>query len=178
MRITLSLFLLLIVACTSLQAQEIFFECYGESVEFLAVIPYNDLIFKEGRQEAEYQFSVSIKDSNGRQAASLERTLLIPRKSWMQDNAIPLFFREKLSPGKYTAQIRLRNLVLGGKNSLERSFSVGASSTQIGQAFLVCQKESLEFIPSGMNALGFPLEAFRIRQSYSLPGGQPADSTG
>lgn len=169
MRKTLNLFLLLIVACTSLQAQEIFFERYGESVEFLAVIPYNDLVFQEGRQEAEYQFSVSIKDSNGRQAASLERTLLVPRKSWMKDQAIPLFFREKLSPGKYIAQIRLRNLLLGGKSNLERSFSVGASSTQIGQAFLVCQKEGLEFIPSGMNALGFPLEAFQIRQSHSLP---------
>ncbi len=158
----LALFLLL--AC-GLGAQEIFFERYPSGVDFWVMIPYQVLNFKQGEDTAQYQLSLSLKNAQGRQAANFERQLSVPRRAWLAETALPYLFQADLPPGKYMADFRLRNLTLGDKRRLEKSFSIGESYTEIGQPYLILAQDGVDYIPAGLKE--FPLEAITFRQKFT-----------
>jgi len=163
----ISLFILFCLAGAALAAQEIIYERYQDQVDFWVILPYNMVLFKKGQDTVQYQISVEIKNARGKQVEKHEEKLVIPRREWLQDTALPVFFQAELPPGKYTASLRIRNLVLGDKRNLKKAFTLQDSFTEIGQPYYLIQKEEIRFLPSGVGAYDQPIQSCQISQRFS-----------
>lgn len=159
--------LLLILAVSGLSGQEIIFERYASGTDFWVIIPYSSIKFKKDSDESQYQVSVEIRNSKKKQVAGYSEIMAIPRRSWLENTAIPVSFSADLPPGKYTAEFRLRNLGLGDKINTKKAFTIGEAYTKIGQAYLLATKESIRYLPQGAANLIPPLEELVLRQKYS-----------
>ncbi|MCB5270388.1 MAG: GWxTD domain-containing protein [Candidatus Cloacimonetes bacterium] len=149
-----------------LLAQEIIFERYESGIDIWIILPYELILFGAEDAGAEYQVSTQIKDSRGKQVAVNEQTLEIPKRDWLQDAAIPVQQTHNLPTGSYTLNVTLRNRKLGDKQNYERSFNVGSQATEIGQAYLIAEREGFHYIPSTM-ALD-KLQSLLLRISFAV----------
>lgn len=168
MRKTAKLLVLLILLYSGLSGQEIILEKYSEGVDFWILVPYNSINFKRDADFAQYQLSVEIKNPENRQVSKLEEKLNIPRREWLQDSALPVFFQADLASGKYKAIFTLKNPMLGDQRNLEKTFTVDGAFTEIGQPYFVLQREGLRYIPADLEHLGYPVESCQIEQKFSL----------
>jgi GWxTD domain-containing protein len=166
-RMRRTLFLLLILLSGCLWAQEIIYEHYRTGTEFWVVIPYSVFIHGKGQDLSIYQLSVQIKNDKGKQVANHEKKLEIPRRDWLKDTAVPVFFTADLAAGKYKAEIKLKNLTLGDKRNLKKSFVLGGEFTEIGQVYYLVEKENIVFIPSSISPLPSEIGSCKIRLNYS-----------
>lgn len=160
-------FIFLFIFCSlALGAQEVLYEHYATGVDFWVVLPYSSLSFAKGKNVADYQLSVVIKDSRKKQAADFSTSISIPKRDWLQDTAIPIRFAKSLKPGIYSADFKLKNKSMGSKLAFKRSFEVGAKYTEIGQSWLVAKKEGFSYIP---NTLTPDCDELSLFQSFSVP---------
>jgi len=158
--IIFSLFLL------PLTAQELVVENYGEEVDIWVLMPYDLFQFGRDADEAEYSVSTQIKDSRNRQVVVSESNLMIPNKPWLKGTAIPLFQQHSLSAGTHSLNITLRNRQLGDRQTLNRSFFVGTQATEIGQAYLIAEREGFRFVPSDVDLQ--EMDSLSLRLSFAL----------
>lgn len=163
----LSLALLLCLFYT-LGAQEIIYENYGGNVDIWVLLPYNSLNFKKDLQEAEYQVSLQLKNHKNKQVASFEKNLLIPKRGWLDDTAIPMRFNKLLSPGIYSAELKLKNKSLGEKRNFKKQFEIFGESTGIGLSWIVAWREGIGFIPNNFGSSIRDVEKVMLQQSFSL----------
>lgn len=163
--------MLMILGCVS--AQEIIFERYAEGTDFWVIVPYNSISFKKNADRVSYQLAVEIRDSRKKLAASFGQTLDLPRRDWLRDTAIPVKFTAKLEPGKYNATLQLRNLVLGDKSKIKKTFTLGGL-TEIGQPYLLVTREGLTYLPQKLEMIGPDIQSCELLQSFSIV----ADSIG
>jgi len=163
----ISLTLLLLLSGVALPAQEIIFERYEQGTDFWVIVPYNSIIFKKNTDRVSYQLAIEIRDAKKKLAASFGQTLAIPKRDWLKDTALPVRFSARLEPGKYDATLQLRNLVLGGKTKLKKSFTLG-KLTEIGQAYLLVSKDGLTFLPQSLDLAGLDIQTCEIVQSFSV----------
>lgn len=162
----ISLLFLFVLSCLAF-AQEVVFEHYQSGTEIWVLIPYNSLSFKRGMDYVDYQLSMEVKGSKKKNKDSFFQKLRIPKRDWLQDTAIPVRFTSSLAVDSYKLSLQLRNLNLGDKIKLNKSFHLG-EYTKIGQAWLLAQKENQSFLPSSLEALGHSLESCEIAQKFSL----------
>lgn len=168
MRKAAELALALLLLSAVLPAQEVVFEHYAAGVDLWVLIPYNSLVFKADVTEARYQLAMELKNTKTRKTLSFDETFLVPRRDWLQDTAIPVFFSAAIGPGNYQANLRLRNLTQGAKIDLKRDFMVGDEFTEIGQPYFLLSKEGVTFQPASLQQLPVPVEQCVIRQKFSL----------
>lgn len=165
----LSLVLLIALACSAISAQEVIYEQYESGVDFWVVIPYNSLNFAKGKSTAEYQVSMVIKNSRKKQVANFEQGVAVPNKTWLQETAIPLRFATKLSAGAYTAEFKLKNKAMGDKRTFKKSFEISTALTEIGQCWLVAEREGISFIPNSVTEIIETVDKMTLNLSYSIP---------
>lgn len=149
-----------------LLAQEIVFERYESGIDIWVIMPYDIVLFGGGDESAEYQLSTQIKDSRGKQVAVDEQILEIPNRDWLKSTAIPIRQSHDLPTGSYTLNIALRNRKLGDKQNFERSFNVGSKATEIGQAYLIAEREGFHYIPATLAMR--ELQSLLLRISYGV----------
>ncbi|MDP2401266.1 MAG: GWxTD domain-containing protein, partial [Actinomycetota bacterium] len=137
-------------------------------VDFWIIIPYNSIVFKKNVDTVQYQVSIELKNAKKKLAAKHEETLVISNKSWLRDTALPLRFSAPLSPGKYTARLKLRNVLLGNKQQYDKAFVIADKYTEIGQAYYVAEKEGIEFMPATVAMGGLAVDSARLYQKFSL----------
>lgn len=143
------------------------FEHYLSGTDIWVLIPYNSLSFKKGLDFAEYQLSMEVKGSKNKDKASFSTKLHIPKREWLQDSALPVRFTTALSMDSYQLILQLRNLNLGDKIKLNKSFVLDGY-TKIGQAWLLAQKEEQSFLPASLKSLDDQLDSCMIMQKFSL----------
>ena len=131
MKIKLSLALLVLAVCAVLSGQDIILENYPEGTDFWVVIPYNMVKFKLGDALAHYQLALEIRDQTKNIVYSADTDLAVPKSDWLKDTALPYCFQKALKPGKYQVLLRLKNLSLGDKYDLKRTFIIGDNYTEI-----------------------------------------------
>ncbi|HQQ67810.1 MAG TPA: GWxTD domain-containing protein [Candidatus Cloacimonadota bacterium] len=161
---TLSL-LLLALCIASLSALEIMVESYDTSTEIWLLLPYDLFLFGSG--ESEYQLSTQIKDAKGKQVAVREEQILIPRKQWLDRTAIPMLQQYQLKPGSYQLNLSLRNKKMGDRRNYSKTFRIGTRRTEIGQPYVIAQRENIRFIPEVINVAEY--DSLTLRQSFSVP---------
>ncbi|MDP2174109.1 MAG: GWxTD domain-containing protein [Candidatus Cloacimonadaceae bacterium] len=162
------LLILILLIVGTLSAQEIIYEKYGSEVDFWIIVPYNGIVFKKGVETVQYQVSVEIKNVRKKQTAKHEETLVIINRDWLRDSALPVRFTTNLPAGKYTARLKLRNVLLGNKQQYDKTFILGEASTEIGQAYYVVKKENMEFMPPTVSLSGLLVESCTLYQKFSL----------
>lgn len=168
MRRTFELLLLFWLLSSMSWAQEIIYEHYQEGTDFWVIIPHSAIIYKKNSQAAEYQLSVEIKNASKKQVARHEQKIRIPRRDWLKDTALPVMFTADLPPGKYSATLKLKNLQLGDKRNLKKSFVISGEFTEIGQPYFLLEKEGVRFMPSSVSALPPNTDSCVIRQKFSV----------
>lgn len=151
-----------------LWSQEIIFERYETGTDFWVIVPYNSITFKKNTDRVSYQLAIEIRDSRKKVAASFGKTLELPKRNWLRDTAIPVKFTASLEAGKYEATLQLRNLVLGDKNKVKKSFVLGGL-TEIGQAYLLVTRDGVTYLPQSLNMQASELQSCEIVQSFSIP---------
>lgn len=150
----------------ALSAQEFIFENYGAKVEAHLLLPYELFIFARDADAAEYQLSLQVKNARGKQLISEEKSLIIPRREWLQNCAILVVNNWELEYGTHTLSLNLRNRKLGDKHSFSRTFRVGTQGTEIGNAYLFATREGIEYIPNNMDISA--VESLVLKQSFAL----------
>ncbi len=161
---TLSL-LLFVLCIAGLSALEVMVESYDTSADIWLLLPYDLFLFSSG--ESEYQLSTQIKDAKGKQVSVREEQILIPRKQWLDGTAIPMLQQYQLKPGSYQLNLSLRNKKLGDRRSYSKAFSIGSRRTEIGQPYVIAQKEDIRFVPEIINVAEY--DSLTLRQSFSVP---------
>ena len=164
---TLSLILFLIIIATVGYAQEMLFESYPTGTEFWLTIPYSTIKYKVGDGSAAYNVSVQINDSRNKQAVLHEEQLKVLKRDWLTDTALVIRFNAVLAKGKYTASIKLRNLKLGDKYNLKRSFEISGKYADKGLAYLIADKEGMRFLPPSMAKLSAAPDSLSLIQYFS-----------
>ncbi|MDD3234824.1 MAG: GWxTD domain-containing protein [Candidatus Cloacimonetes bacterium] len=164
---TLSLVLLIALSCGFIAAQEIIYEQYESGVDFWVLIPYNSLNFAKEKTTTDYQFSVVIKNARKKQVADFAQNLIVPKKDWLNETAIPLRFTKVLSPGAYTAEFKLKNKTVGDKRTFKKSFVINAKNTEVGQSWLIAKREGIYFIPNQIEDIAKDLDELVLNLSYS-----------
>ncbi|MDD4310102.1 MAG: GWxTD domain-containing protein [Candidatus Cloacimonetes bacterium] len=166
---TLSLILLIaLMLIGSLYSQEVIFEHYESGVDFWVLLPYDALNFKKGAETTEYQVSLIISDNKKKQVTNFERSVLIIKRDWLSETAIPLQFNAALETGTYTAVLKLKNKALGEKRSIKKGFQVDHNYTEIGLSWIIAQKDGVSYIPSKVSPETMYPEVLELRQSYSI----------
>ncbi|MDY0151642.1 MAG: GWxTD domain-containing protein [Candidatus Cloacimonas sp.] len=165
---TLSFILLLAMVGVSLAGQEIIYESYAGKVDFWVLVPYNTFNFKKGQDVAEYQIALNIRNGKKKQLASFGQNVKMLKRDWLEDSAIPFHFTQDLPPGAYSADLKIRNMDLGEKRNLKKSFEIGKESTEIGLSWILAQREGIRFIPNNLATLKEEIEQVILRQSFSL----------
>jgi GWxTD domain-containing protein len=149
-----------------LMAQEVMIESYESGIDIWIILPYDLFHFGNDKDSAEYQLSTQIENSRGEQVAVAERQLVLPQRSWLQEAAIPIYQKHKLSPGNYTLNISMRNRELGDKQRYSRRFGVSSQATEIGQAYLIANREGFSYIPGTMDMA--QLDSLSLQQSFAV----------
>jgi GWxTD domain-containing protein len=167
MKIKHSLALLVLAVCAVLSGQDIILENYPEGTDFWVVIPYNMVKFKLGDALAHYQLALEIRDQTKNIVYSADTDLAVPKSDWLKDTALPYAFKKALKPGKYQVLLRLKNLSLGDKYDLKRTFIIGDNYTEIGQAYFIATKEGIEFIPPAAEKQAPAADSWSIRQKFT-----------
>jgi GWxTD domain-containing protein len=162
----LAILLLLASLCS---AQEVIYEHYASGTDFWVVIPYSSFNFAKNSQVANYQVSLQIKNSAKKQVGFLEQSIIIPRQDWLQETAIPVRWSLDLPAGNYSAELLIRNKALGEKRNTSKTFQLDNGYTEIGQSWLLAEKDGLTFIPGQMEDLLPKLDKLMFRQSFSIP---------
>jgi len=165
---TLSLALLIAIAYCAVSAQEVIYEHYESGVDFWVVIPYNSLNFAKGNSNAEYNVSIVIRNSRKKQVANFEQSLIVPSKTWLQETAIPLRFATSLSAGTYTAEFKLKNKVMGDKRTFKKSFEISPAFTEIGQCWLIVEREGISYIPNSIADIIDSVDKMTLNLSHSI----------
>ncbi|HOH82106.1 MAG TPA: GWxTD domain-containing protein [Candidatus Syntrophosphaera thermopropionivorans] len=160
--------LLFILISSSLLAQEVIYEHYADGVDFWVLIPYNSLVFKHNTNSAVYNLSIEIKNKKTKDKFNYEETISVPRREWLQDTAIPIHFQAELAPGKYETLLRFKNLNLGNKTDLKRTFILDNKYTSIGQPFIFVFKEGIQFQPSDLTRLPSEVDSCILQQKFSV----------
>ena len=159
--------ILLLLTGLAVNAQEIIFERYEEGTDFWVIVPYNTISFKKNTDRVSYQLAIEIKNSKKKVAASFARTLDLPKRDWLRDTAIPVRFTARLEPGKYEAILQLKNLVLGDKTKLKKTFTLG-KLTEIGQPYLLVTREDITYLPPNLDLAGAEIQSCEIVQSFAV----------
>lgn len=167
MQKTLSLIVFLILIVSAGFAQELLFESYPEGTEFWLTIPYSTIKYKVGDTLAKYHVSVEIRDSRKKLAILHEQQLSVPRSEWLTDTALVIRFSGKLQSGKHSASIKLRNLHLGDKYNLKRSFEISGKYADKGLAYLIATKEGISYLPGSMAQLSPAPDSLCLVQYFS-----------
>lgn len=163
----LSLSLILLLASGLGFAQELLFENYAAGTEFWLTIPFSTIKFKVGDTSARYSVSVEVKGSGKKAAILHEEQIDVPKRDWLIDTALLVRFSGKLSPGKYTAGIKLRNLKLGDKFNLKRSFEISGKYADKGLAYMIATKEGTHYLPGSMSQLNPAPDSLQLVQYFS-----------
>jgi GWxTD domain-containing protein len=167
-RILISLFLL---GCLlPVFAQEIMIEVYESGTDVWIILPYEVFRFGKDETSAEYQISTQIKNSRGNQVAVEENQITIPNRDWLRGTAIPIRKSYQLSTGSHTLNLSIRNRKLGDKQSFSRAFSVGSQATELGQVYLIAQREGFSFIPDSMELSA--LDSLQIKHNFAIGASQ------
>lgn len=166
---SLMLAAILLIALSPGFAQEIIYEHYVGGTDFWVVIPYNSISFPKDKQTADYQVSLQIKNSSKKQVGFLEQSLLIPKRSWLQDTALPVRWSLDLPAGSYSAELMIRNKALGEKRNLSKTFQIDESLTEIGQSWLIANREGQSFIPGSIETVFSEIDQLLFKQSFSIP---------
>ncbi len=161
---TLSL-LLFCLFLLPLTAQELVVENYESGVDLWILLPYELFHFARDEESAEYQISIQIKNSRRQQVAVFEEALDIPKADWLQGTAIPIHQHHKLATGNHELNLTLRNRKLGDRQNFEHSFAVGTRFTEIGQAYLIAEREAFSYIPGNMDMS--ELGALKLKLSFA-----------
>jgi len=161
----LSLLLVLLIG-VGLYAQEVIYETYEAGIDLWVLIPYSTFIFPKSSNHADYQISIQLKNSLGKQVLNYESGVTVPNRLWLQGTALPVFLHKKLETGTHTAIITLRNKDLGDKRSFKKSFPVSDQATEIGQAYILAQREGYTYIPKDLST--DQLEQLTLKQSFSI----------
>ncbi len=168
MRKAYEILLILLALASVLPAQEVIFEHYQEGVDFWVMIPYNTLVFKQGVTESRYQLAMELKDTKTKKTLSFDSSFVVPKRDWLQNTSLPVYFGSGIGSGSYQASLRLRNQSGGDKIDLKRDFVVGENYTEIGQPYFLLRKEGITFQPGFLRQLPRPVEQCQIRQKFSL----------
>ncbi|NLK49441.1 MAG: GWxTD domain-containing protein [Candidatus Cloacimonetes bacterium] len=158
---------LLALIAMAIWAQEVIFEHYEEATDFWVLVPYNSLNFPKDALSVNYQLSMEIRNSRKKLVASLGQMLNLPRSSWLEDTAIPVHLSAKLDAGKYETILQLRNLALGDVHTQKKSFHI-QEHTQIGQPYLLAQREDIRFLPQSLDLDAGHLQSCEILQSFAI----------
>lgn len=159
--------LLLLLAAVPAVALEIVIESYAQGLDLCVFVPYNTVLFKQRADGADMQLALELRKDGRTTVASRDTAFTVPRRQWLENTALPYFARFSLPVGKYQVLLRLKNLDLGDKYDLKKVFSVSRDYTEIGQAYLVAEREGVSFVPSGEGDWG-PVERCVLRQRFSL----------
>jgi GWxTD domain-containing protein len=168
MRKQVELILFLVLLSLSLGGQEIIYESYPGRTDLWVLIPYNDLVFRQGAGSGQFQVTLEISNNKTKQVSNFDSKLDVPRREWLQDTGLPVSFSSTLEPGKYQVRLRVKNMDLGSKTDLKREFVIGEELTEIGQPYFLAGKEGVVFQPSEMSRLPLPLDSCEIRQRFSI----------
>ncbi|HNZ33104.1 MAG TPA: GWxTD domain-containing protein [Candidatus Cloacimonas sp.] len=158
--------LILLFTFGFVSAQEIFYEHYANQVDIRVVLPYNNISFKKGSDQAVYQIVLEISNSRKKQVATLEKSQIIPKYEWLTDCGIPVFFQLELPQGSYNVALKIKNKAMGDKRNYTRQFIIGPSSTEIGLSWVIAKKDGIDFIPYSLS--GLSVDELCLNQSYSL----------
>ncbi|MCB5224971.1 MAG: GWxTD domain-containing protein [Candidatus Cloacimonadaceae bacterium] len=160
--------LVLLAIAVFLPAQELIVEHYSQGTDIWILIPYNTLVFKKDVFESNYQLVMELKNNKTKKIHNFDASFRVPRQDWLRDAALPVMFSAQLEPGSYQASMRLRNLTQGEKSDYKRAFTLGDKHTEIGQAWLLAQKEGVLFQPPDLEKLPLPLEGCVLKQKIGL----------
>lgn len=158
--------LLLLIGLLPLLAQEIMIETYENRADVWMILPYEIFRFGKDDSSAEYQISLQIKNSRGVQVAVDETQIYIPNREWLRGAAIPIHRNYILATGSHTLNLGIRNRKLGDKQSFSRSFNIGSQATELGQAYLIAQRDGVSYIPDSMSLRH--LDSLKLSQSFAL----------
>lgn len=158
--------LFLTVLAFALTAQEVVYETFESGIDIWILVPYSTFIFRNNADHADYQFSIQIKNQQGRQVHNQERVEAILNRPWLQGTAIPIFLNLKLDNGIHNVAVTLRNRDLGDKRSFTKTISISNQATEIGQAYLLATRDNITFIPRDLISLD--LDNLILKQQYSL----------
>lgn len=168
MKRTLSL-LILIIALKCLTAQEIVYENHAGTLYGTVVIPYESIIFTKDQEQSTYILNLQVKNSKGGWISAIhELQLVLPRRQWLQDTAIPIDFELKLDPGTYKANLQLRNKQAGVKKQSTHEIVVSKQDSEIGFSWMRAVRDSVIFIPSSLDSFGEQYSQLEYRQHFSL----------
>jgi GWxTD domain-containing protein len=165
MKKTLSLWILL-AFLLPLFGQEMVVENYESGVDVWLLVPYDIFRFSRDATLADYQVSIQIKDARNRQVAVNESELSVPNQDWLHGTAIPIHQSFELSAGKHSLNLTLRNRLLGDRHSFSRDFLVGTQITEIGQAYIMAERDGIKYIPEA--ALARDIDSLMLRLSFGL----------
>lgn len=148
-------------------AQEVVVENYATGVDIWLLLPYDLFLIGTNETAATYQISTQITDSKGKQAAVNEQQIHLPRKAWLQGTAIPILQSYPLPVDSYQLNLTLRNRSLGDRRNYSRNFSVGTQKTEIGQAYVIAEREGIQYMPGNLQLKD--LDHLKLKQSFSIP---------
>lgn len=167
MRKILSIISFLILSLSLGFAQELIFENYPEGTRFWLTIPYSTIKYKVGDTRARYQVSVEITDARKKRVLLHEELLRITKSEWFVDTALLLRFSGKLQSGKHNASIKLRNLDLGDKYNLKRSFVISERLADKGLAYLIAKKDGTFYLPGSLAKLNPAPDSLYLIQYFN-----------
>lgn len=165
---TIRLCLALLAFAAFLPAQELIVEHYPQGTDIWVLIPYNTLVFKKDFSESDYQLVMELKNNKTKKIVNFDFSFRVPRREWLNDSAFPVRFSAQLEPGGYQASMRLRNLSQGDKSDYRRVFTLREDFTEIGQPWLLVEKEGMLFQPPDLDKLPLPLEKCVLSQKTGL----------
>ncbi len=168
MKKTIRLCLALLAFAAFLPAQELIVEHYPQGTDIWVLIPYNTLVFKKDMTEANYQLVMELKNNKTKKIHNFDHSFKVLRRDWLHDSSFPVMFSTQLEPGGYQACMRLRNLSQGDKSDYKRVFTLGMDYTEIGQPWLLAEKEGVLFQPSDLEKLPLPLDKCVLKQKLGL----------
>jgi len=163
---TLSLLLFLAVLA-GLSGQEIIYESYPDGVDFWVIIPYETFKFKKNADVAEYNVMVEITSSRKKQVAGYSELLLVPKRDWLQETAIPVRFSARLAAGDYKALLQVRGSN-GDKVKIKKSFTISGTHTGIGQPYYLMRKDGISFLPNRISYNATLPDDCRLTMRYTV----------
>nr|MDK2851251.1 hypothetical protein [Candidatus Cloacimonadota bacterium] len=155
-----------VVILLPLFGQEMVVENYETGVDIWILVPYDIFRFPRDAEQAEYQVSIQIQDAQNKQVTVAERKLTVPNQDWLQGSAIPIYQQLTLSAGNYSLNMTLRNRQLGDRHNFIRNFLVSRQITEIGQAYIIAERDGFEYVPA--NPMSRYLDKMTLRLSYGL----------
>jgi len=166
---TIYIIAFLLLAISLSFAQEVIYEHYANGTDFWVVLPYGSLNFPKDNQTTSYHVSLQIKNSARKQVGFLEQSLVIPKRNWLQETAIPVQWSLNLPAGSYSAELQIRNKALGEKRNLSKTFQIDENYTEIGQSWLIAKKDGVSFIPGSVEEVFGEIDQLLFKQSFSIP---------